>query len=75
MNKNEETKKEKLSNRDICLIVGGALYSTVLIGGGYIAGEKVKAHKFSLGLDHCFDVDPTLQTHMNDVIAKVWDKK
>lgn len=75
MNKNEETKKGKLSNRDICLIVGGCLYSTVLIVGGYIVGGQVKEHKISLGLNRCFDVDPTLEKHMGTVIAKVLNKK
>ena len=75
MNKNEETKKLKLSNRDICLIVGGALYSTAVIVGGYIAGGIAEERRIGVGLDRCFDVDPTLKTHMEDTIAKVLNKK
>ncbi len=74
MNKNEEKLGSKLSNKEKLMFAGGALYSALLIIGGYKVGSKMTMFKIETGLNNCFSVDPTLKTRLNDAIAKLTEK-
>lgn len=75
MNEIEKKKKTKLSNKEKLMFAGGALYSTLLLVGAYKFGRNVSDLKIDRGIRYCWSIDPTLKTHMEDVLTKVYKKK
>lgn len=75
MNEMEKKEKRKLSNKEKLMFAGGALYSTLLLVGAYKVGRNVTDLKFDRGISYCWSIDPTLKTHMEEVLAKTHKKK
>lgn len=75
MNEIEKKEKRKLSNKEKLMFAGGALYSTLLLVGAYKVGYKVSDLKYDNGIHYCWSIDPTLKTHMEEVLTKVHKKK
>lgn len=75
MNEMEKKEKRKLSNKEKLMFAGGTLYSTLLLVGAYKVGRKVSDLKIDSGIRYCWSIDPTLKTHMEEVLTKVHKKK
>ncbi len=75
MNEMEKKEKRKLSNKEKLMFAGGALYSTLLLVGAYKLGRNVTDLKFDRGICYCWSIDPTLKTHMEEVLTKTHKKK
>lgn len=75
MTEMEKKGKRKLSNKEKLMFAGGALYSTLLLVGAYKVGYKVSDLKIDSGIRYCWSIDPTLKTHMEEVLTKVHKKK
>lgn len=64
-----EQEKKKDEVKETLAICGIAIGCTVLtFATGYILGVKVEGNRFSNGLKMVFLKDPTLETHMNEVL-------
>lgn len=74
MNKNGEKLGSKLSNKEKLMFIGGALYSALLIIGGYKVGCKRTRLRINKQWTDCFEEDPTLRTHIEEVAAKILNK-
>ena len=75
MNEIEKKEKRKLGNKEKLMFAGGALYSTLLLVGAYKVGRNVSDQTLARGLQYCWIMDPTLKTHMEDVLTKIYKKK
>lgn len=75
MTEMEKKEKRKLSNKEKIMFAGGALYSTLLLVGAYKVGRNVADLKLDRGIRYCWSIDPTLKTHMEEVLTKVHKKK
>ena len=75
MTEMEKKGKRKLSNKEKLIFAGGALYSTLLLVGAYKVGYKVSDLKIDRGIRYCWSIDPTLKTHMEEVLTKAHKKK
>ena len=75
MTEMEKKEKRKLSNKEKLMFAGGALYSTLLLVGAYKVGCNMADLKIDRGIRYCWGIDPTLKTHMEDVLTKVYKKK
>ena len=71
MNKNEEKLGSKLSNKEKLMFAGGALYSALLIIGGYKVGCERTYRRTAKQWIDCFKEDPTLRTHIEKVAEKI----
>ena len=74
MNKNGEKLGSKLSNKEKLMFAGGALYSALLIIGGYKVGSKLYCSKAANWLHDCIYMDPEIGVRLAEVVTKV-DKK
>lgn len=74
MNKNGEKLGFKLSNKEKLMFVSGALYSALLIVGSYKVGCKRTRIGINKQWTDCFEEDPTLRTHIEEVAAKILNK-
>ena len=74
MNKNGGKLGFNLSNKEKLMFVGGALYSALLIVGSYKVGCKRTRIGINKQWTDCFEEDPTLQTHIEEVAAKILNK-
>lgn len=75
MNEMEEKEKRKLSNKEKLMFAGGTLYSTLLLVGAYKVGRNVTGLRLDRGMRYCWRIDPTLKTHMEEVLTKAYKKK
>lgn len=74
MHKNGEKLGFKLSNKEKLMFVGGVLYSALLIVGSYKVGCKRTRIGINKQWTDCFEEDPTLRTHIEEVAAKILNK-
>lgn len=74
MNKNGEKLGFKLSNKEKLMFVGGVLYSALLIVGSYKVGCKRTRIGINKQWTDCFEEDPTLRTHIEEVASKILNK-
>ena len=74
MSKNEENSGSKLSNKEKLMFAGGALYSALLIIGGYKVGCELSLLKIETGLNKCFSIDPEIESRMIKALTKLTEK-
>lgn len=67
-----ENKKEGLTNKEKLMLAGGIVASTGLAVMGFKFGRKYECALIAKGFEKCWEVDPTLKSHMWETVGKVY---